>query len=62
LPLLEAVAAINRLVAAGLELDFSSPSALAANGLIHLALTATAATAAVSAAGIAAAATATATR
>jgi len=58
LPLLEAVAAINRLVAARLERDFRSPSALAADSLEHLALTATAATATVSAARISATAAA----
>jgi hypothetical protein len=57
LPLLEAVAAINGFVPARLERDFRSPSALAANGLEHLALTATAATTTVTAAGVSAAAT-----
>ena len=56
LPLLEALAAINRFVAARLERHFGRPSALAANGLIHLALASTAT--AVSAAGVTAAATA----
>jgi hypothetical protein len=35
-----------------LERDFRSPSALAADGLVHLALTATAATTTISAAGV----------
>jgi len=61
LPLLEAVAAINRLVAAWLERDFRGPSALAADSLEHLALTATAATAAVSATRVSATAAAAAT-
>ena len=55
---MEALPAVNRLVAAWLERDFRSPPALAADGLVHLALTATAATTTVTAAGVSSAAAA----